>query len=112
MKEALERQKQQEPEGGESVPAEKNSAEEDRPSASRRPRYHDGEEEAEEKVDTYGTKREEKGPEEVREEEEVAPAGGGEAEEEKVEDGPRGSSMRDQVSHLFSTISIGTQRRN
>lgn len=105
MKEALERQRQQEPEGGESVAAEKNNAEEDRPSSRRRARYRDGEE-TEEKTDTYGTRSEEKEPEEAREEEEVAPAGGveaeerGELEEERKEeaDSSRGALPRDQVS--------------
>lgn len=106
MKEALERQSQPEPQGGE-----KNSMEEDRLSSWRRARYRDSEE-AEEKTDTYDTAREEMGPEEVREEEAATPAGGGQTEEcteleeeeeqqqqkvEAVEDGSRGSCRRGQV---------------
>lgn len=113
MREALERQRQEDPtvtEGSDSVTTEKNNAEEERPSSWRRPRYRDSED-VEEKTETYGSKRGEKEQKEPREEEEVAPEGGVEAQEgvdeeegqevEVVEDKPRRSYLREQVSHLF-----------
>lgn len=113
MREALERQRQQDPtvtEGGDSVTGEKNDAEEERPSSWRRARYRDNED-VEEKTETYSSRRGEKEQKEPREEEEAAPEGGVEAQEgvdeeeeqevEVVEDKPRRSYLREEVSHLF-----------
>lgn len=117
MKEALERQKQLDPtvtEGNDSTATEKNSAEEERPSSWRRGRYRDNDGEAE-KMETYSSRREEeKEREEPREEEQAAPEGGEEEaegvdeEEEQpvavVEDKPRRSYLRDQVSYQVTIL--------
>lgn len=115
MREALERQRQLDPtvtEGSDGVTMEKNNAEEERPSSWRRGRYRDSED-AEEKTETYSSRREEKGGMEAREEEEAAPEGGVEAQEDEeeeqkvevVEDKPRRSYLREQVSHSFIYLS-------
>lgn len=113
MREALERQRQLDPtvtEGSDGVTMEKNNAEEERPSSWRRGRYRDNED-SEEKTEMYSSRREEKGGMEAREEEEAAPEGGVEAQDdvdeeeeqkvEVVEDKPRRSYLREQVSHSF-----------
>ncbi|KAM9845999.1 caldesmon 1a isoform 6-T7 [Aulostomus maculatus] len=107
MKEALERQRQLDAadiEGNNNAATEKNNVEEEeRPSSWRRGRYRDNEEE-EEKTATYTLRREEREQEETREEEEAAPQIGKEAregvdeEEEKVEEKPRRSYYREQLS--------------
>ncbi|XP_033987479.1 caldesmon 1a isoform X4 [Trematomus bernacchii] len=104
MKEALDRQSEVDPAEGNdssSVTMEKNNAEEERPSSTRRGRNRDNEDE-EEKMESYSSRREQK------EEEEAAPEVGDEADEgvdeedeqkvELVEDKPRRSYMRDQES--------------
>lgn len=112
MREALERQRQMDPtvtEGSDGVAAEKNNAEDERPSSWRRGRYRDNED-AEEKTETYSSRREEKMEKAAREEEEAAPEGEVEAQEEGVEEEeeqrvevveekPRRSYLREQVSH-------------
>lgn len=111
MKEALDRQRQLDPaatEGNDSITMEKNNEEEERPSW-RRGRYRESEE-AEEKALTYSSRREEKERVETREEDEAAPEGREEAEEgvdeeeeqkvEVVEDKPRRSYLKEQVSRL------------
>lgn len=112
MKEALERQKELDT-ANDSVATEKNNAEEERPSSWRRGRYRDNEDE-EVKTEMYSSRREEKEREEPREEEEAAPEGEEEEDEgvdegqkeEVMEDKPRRSYMREQVSRLFDLVSL------
>lgn len=117
MREALERQKLLDAEGSDGVAAEKSIEEEERPSSWRRGRYRDMED-AEEKTETYRSRREEKEVKEAREEEEAAPEGGGEAQEgneeeeeeeqkvEVVEEKTRRSYYREEVSVLFIVKAI------
>ncbi|XP_067346208.1 caldesmon 1a isoform X10 [Channa argus] len=112
MKEALERQRELDPtviEGNNSFATEKNNEDEEKPSSWRRGRYRENEEE-EEKTSTYSSRRKEK---EQRQEEEAAPEGRDKAEEhveeeqeqkvELVEDIPRRSYLREQVSERGGT---------